>query len=94
MSFRTDELKLLLRREGSLEIVSLFDLKLDAAEKDPVLWRRQWAKSPRVEERFDELWDVLAGAGGHFREFDPENGIKSTLPEELTESLRSLGYIQ
>ena len=95
VSIRTNEHKLLVHRVGTTEEVTLFDLKMDPAEKNPVFRGRQEAQELGASE-MTELWRALmASRDADVRRTNASPGTESEpeLTEELREQLRSLGYI-
>jgi len=96
VSIRTNASKLLVHRSGTTEEVTLFDLKTDPAEKNPVFRGRQEAQAFETAGEFTELWRALmASSGADERRTNASRGRGSepVLSEELREQLRSLGYI-
>jgi len=96
VSIRTNEYKLLLYRSGTTEEVTLFDLKTDPAEKNPVFRGRQDEQTFAATGELTELWRALMASDdvdGRRRNGSPGSGSEPELTEELREQLRSLGYI-
>jgi arylsulfatase A-like enzyme len=96
VSIRTNEYKLLLYRSGTTEEVTLFDLKTDPAEKNPVFRGRQDEQPFAATGELTELWRALMAADDvdeRRRNGSPGSGSEPELTEELREQLRSLGYI-
>lgn len=96
VSIRTNEYKLLLYRSGTTEEVTLFDLKTDPAEKNPVFRGRQDEQPFGATGELTELWRALMASDDvdkRRRNGSPGSGSEPELTEELREQLRSLGYI-
>ena len=93
VSIRTNEYKLLLYRSGTTEEVTLFDLKTDPAEKNPVFRGRQDEQPFAAAGELAELWRALMAADDVDENGSPGSGSEPELTEELREQLRSLGYI-
>ena len=85
-----------MHRAGTNEEVTLFDLKTDPAEKNPVFRGRQEAQAFGAAGEFTELWRAFMasdGADERRTNASPGRGSEPKLTEELREQLRSLGYI-